>query len=107
VKGKIVADPTVFDGAGSVPMPGVTPDPGDLPTLSGLSFNRGTANGHYASSPARNAGEEFKAELRERGVRVTGGVAVKGTPDRLQETDPVGSVFSPSAQALAKQTNTP
>ena len=107
VKGKIVADPTVFDGARSVPMPGVTPDPGDLPTLSGLSFNRGTENGHYASSPAKNAAEELRAELRERGVRVTDGVKVDATPDRLQETDPVGSVLSPSARSLAKQTNTP
>jgi len=108
VKGKIVADPTIFDGAGSVPMPGVDPDPGDLPTLSGLSFNRGTGDGGgYASSPARNAGEELKRELRERGVRVSGGVKVDGVPDRLFETKPLGSVASPTAKSLAAQTNTP
>ena len=107
VKGKIVADPTIFDGAGSVPMPGVTPDPGDLPTLSGLSFNRGTAGGGYASSPARNAGEELKRELSERGVRVSGSVRVDGVPDRLLETDPLGSVASPTAKSLTAQTNTP
>ena len=107
VKGKLVADPTVFDGAGSVPMPGVNPDLGDLPTLSGLSFNRGTQGGGYAPSPARNAGDELIAELKERGVRVTGGVKVDGVPDRLFGSDPLGSVGSPSGKALAKQTNTP
>jgi len=108
VKGKIVADPTIFDGAGSVPMPGVNPDPGDLPTLSGLSFNRGTGNGGgYASSPARNAGEELRRELRERGVRVSGSVRVDGVPDRLLKTKPLGSVASPTAKSLAAQTNTP
>ena len=107
VKGKLVADPTIFDGAGSVPMPGVNPDPGDLPTLSGLSFNRGTQGGGYAPSPARNAGNELIAELKERGVRVTGGVKVDGVPDRLFVNEPVGTVISPSARALANQTNTP
>jgi D-alanyl-D-alanine carboxypeptidase/D-alanyl-D-alanine-endopeptidase (penicillin-binding protein 4) len=107
VRGKLVADPTVFDGQGSVPMPGVTPDPGDLPTISGLSFNRGTHGGGYASSPARNAGEALLAELKQSGIRVTGGVKVGGTPDSLLERDPLGSVFSPSAKVLAAQTNTP
>ena len=107
VQGRIVADPTVFDGSRSVPMPGVTPDPGDLPPLSGLSFNRGLENGSYAASPARNAGQALRAELRERGIRVTGGVRVDGTPDRLQEKEPVGSVLSPATQALVKQVNTP
>jgi D-alanyl-D-alanine carboxypeptidase/D-alanyl-D-alanine-endopeptidase (penicillin-binding protein 4) len=107
VKGRVVADPTIFDGAGSVPMPGVTPDPGDLPTLSGLSFNRGTQSGGYAPSPARNAGAELIAELKERGVRVTRGVKVDGVPDRVFGSDPLGSVRSPAAKALAKQTNTP
>lgn len=107
VQGRIVADPTVFDGSRSVPMPGVTPDPGDLPPLSGLSFNRGLENGSYAASPARNAGQALKAELRERGIRVTGDVRVDGTPDRLQEKEPVGSVLSPATQALVKQVNTP
>ncbi len=107
VKGKLVADPTVFDGARSVPMPGVTPDPGDLPTLSGLSFNRGTQGGRYAPSPARNAGAELIAELKERGVRVTGGVKVDGVPESLFESDPLGSVSSPTAKALVNQTNTP
>ena len=107
IKGKVVADPTIFDGARSVPMPGVTPDPGDLPPLSGLSFNRGTENGRYAASPARNAGQELVAALRERGVRVTGGVKVDGVPDRVFESSPLGSVRSPAARALAKQVNTP
>jgi len=108
VKGNIVADPTIFDGARSVPMPGVTPDSGDLPPLSGLSFNRGTANGGgYASSPARNAGDELLRELRERGVRVTGRVKVDGVPERLFDTDALGAVASPPAKALAAQTNTP
>jgi D-alanyl-D-alanine carboxypeptidase/D-alanyl-D-alanine-endopeptidase (penicillin-binding protein 4) len=88
-------------------MPGVTPDPGDLPTLSGLSFNRGTQSGGYAPSPARNAGDELVAELRERGVRVTRGVKVDGAPDSLYESEPLGTVSSPTAKALAKQTNTP
>ena len=107
VKGKVVADPTVFDGKGSVPMPGVTPDPGDLPTLSGLSFNRGTQGGRYAPRPARNAGKELEAALRKRGIRVTNGVKVTGTPDRLLSRDPLGSVSSPTARSLAAQTNTP
>jgi serine-type D-Ala-D-Ala carboxypeptidase/endopeptidase (penicillin-binding protein 4) len=107
VKGKLVADPTVFDSARSVPMPGVTPDPGDLPTLSGLSFNRGTQNGGYAPSPARNAAGELVAELKERGIRVTRGVKVDGVPDRLFESNPLGAVRSPPAKAVAKQTNTP
>ena len=107
IEGKIVADPTIFDGKGSVPMPGVNPDPGDLPTLSGLSFNRGTENGRYAPSPARNAGQELLSELKERGVKVTGGVKVDGVPERLFEREPLGAVRSPSARALAKQSNTP
>ncbi|MEJ7875206.1 MAG: D-alanyl-D-alanine carboxypeptidase, partial [Solirubrobacterales bacterium] len=101
VDGNVLADPTIFDSARSVPMPGVTPGPGDLPTLSGLSFNRGTEGGGYASSPARNAGEELVAELRERGVRVTGGVKVDGAPDRLFDEDPLGTVHSPTAKTLA------
>ena len=107
IEGKLIADPTVFDGSGSVPMPGVTPDPGDLPTLSGLSFNRGTQNGGYAPSPARNAGEELRSELRDRGIRVTGGVKVDGTPQRLAEKEPLGSVRSPTAKSFAARTNTP
>jgi serine-type D-Ala-D-Ala carboxypeptidase/endopeptidase (penicillin-binding protein 4) len=107
VKGKLVADPTVFDGARSVPMPGVVPDPGDLPTLSGLSFNRGMQNGRYAPSPARNAAAEMIAELKERGIRVTRGIKVDGVPDRLFESDPLGAVRSPPAKAFAKQANTP
>jgi serine-type D-Ala-D-Ala carboxypeptidase/endopeptidase (penicillin-binding protein 4) len=107
VRGKLVADPTIFDGARSVPMPGVSADPGDLPTLSGLSFNRGMQNGGYARSPARNAAGELIAELKERGIRVTRGVKVDGVPDRLFESDPLGAVRSPPAKAFAKQTNTP
>ena len=64
VKGKVVADPTVFDGAGSVPMPGVNPDPGDLPTLSGLSFNRGTAGRRLCAQPGpeRRRGAHRRAQ---------------------------------------------
>ncbi len=107
VKGNLIADPTIFDRARSVPMPGVTPDPGDLPTLSGLSFNRGTANGGYARSPAKNAGKELARELRGRGIRLTGKLKVDGVPKRLFEGEPLGTVSSPSAKAFATQTNKP
>ncbi|MDQ3758569.1 MAG: D-alanyl-D-alanine carboxypeptidase, partial [Actinomycetota bacterium] len=107
VDGNVLADPTIFDRATSVPMPGVTPDPGDLPTLSGLSFNRGTEGGGSAQSPARKAGAELVRALRERGVRVTGGVRVDGAPRSLMERDPLRTVASPTARALIDQTNTP
>ena len=104
VEGNVLADATIFDGQGSVPMPGVT---SGLPTLSGLSFNAGAQSGAGARGPARDAGVELVRELRERGVRVTGSVRVDGAPGSLLERDPLRTVASPTARALINQTNTP
>lgn len=107
IRGSILADPTVFDSRKGVPTPGAAPGPGDLPTLSGLSFNRGTEGGGYASNPARSAGEELLRELRDRNIRVSGSVKVGGAPNKLLATRPFAKVRSPAAQALIKQTNVP
>jgi serine-type D-Ala-D-Ala carboxypeptidase/endopeptidase (penicillin-binding protein 4) len=107
VSGNLVADPTIFDEKGSVPVPGVNPDLGDLPTLSGLSFNRGTEDGNYAKNPPKNAGKELISELKKRGVRVQGKVKVEGAAPGVLSSDPLGLVESPSAKALVRQTNTP
>lgn len=107
VKGDIIADPTIFDSQKTVPVPGVNPDAGDLPSLSGLSFNRGTEDGRYAQSPAKNAGDELEDELRDIGVRVTGKVRVRGASANTLGSAPLALVRSPTAKTLAKQTNTP
>ncbi len=107
VKGNLLADPTIFDGAIGAPHPGVTPGPGDTPTLSGLSFNSGFDGSGYAQNPARDAGEALERELRDRGVRVTGSVKVGGAPGRVLDGEPLGSVLSPTARSLIAQTNTP
>lgn len=106
VKGDVRADPSIFDGARSVPQPGITGGP-FLSPLSGLSFDSGFEDGRYAPDPAKNAGRELVAELRDIGVRVTGKVRVGGLPGSLLDTDPVGAVRSPAARALIDQTNTP
>ncbi len=102
VTGNLVADPTIFDSKGGVPTPGVNADPDDLPTLSGLSFNRGTEE-----NPPKSAGKELVAELKKRGVSVRGKVKVEGVPASSLDPVPLGAVESPSAAKLAKQTNTP
>src|SRR3954447_26245873 len=49
VTGKVLADDSIFDGQRGVPTAGVDAS-GELPPLSGLSYDSGFARGHYATS---------------------------------------------------------
>ncbi len=99
VKGKILADATIFDSerrAGPY-----------LSPLSGLSFNNGYAGNGYARNPELEAAKELKQALRKRGVRVGGKVGHANLSGRTLDEDPLASVQSPTVEALIEETNVP
>ena len=104
VEGVIRADDTVFDRRRGVPQTGVGFEP-TLGPLSGLSYDSGMDAGHFASDPARVAGEALERTLRKLGVRVTQGVEVGGTGPSLQERAPLAALRSPTAARLLAETN--
>jgi D-alanyl-D-alanine carboxypeptidase/D-alanyl-D-alanine-endopeptidase (penicillin-binding protein 4) len=106
VKGNLLVDPTVFDRKRSVPQPGITGGPW-LGTLSGLSFNAGMDGGHNAGSPERIAGRQLMHALRRAGVKVRGDLRVGNAPRSAVSGEPLGTVRSPGAAKLIRQTNTP
>lgn len=106
VRGSVRADPTIFDGARSVPQPGIPSGP-YLSPLSGLSFNSGFERGRYAASPPKNAGQRLIRELRDAKVRIPSEVSVGGVPNKLLRREPLAVVRSPSATSLIRRTNTP
>jgi len=102
VKGRIVADDTVFDRKRGVPDSGFGPSPYIAP-LSGLVYGGST----YSGDPATEAAVALRSALRKRGVKVSGGVKVGGTPKKLTTRKPLASVSSPTIAAIAGATNKP
>jgi D-alanyl-D-alanine carboxypeptidase/D-alanyl-D-alanine-endopeptidase (penicillin-binding protein 4) len=108
VDGNIKADPSIFDAQLQPHQTGVTQDPGDLGSLSGLEFNSGFASGTTrSSSPAAMAGEALKQALKAEGVKVTGKVMVGPVPGRLKKHAPLAAVDSPALAAMIGEVNTP
>jgi D-alanyl-D-alanine carboxypeptidase/D-alanyl-D-alanine-endopeptidase (penicillin-binding protein 4) len=107
VTGKVLADDTVFDRNRGVPTSGVTPDSGDLPPLSGLSYDSGYAHGHYAPSPELVAARALTAKLRHYGVRVKKGTGRGHLSKGALRHRPLAKVRSPRMAALLTATNRP
>jgi len=106
VLGKIQADDTIFDGKRGVPTSGVDAS-GELPPLSGLSFDSGFDGGHYAHSPELEAAKALRAKLRSYGVRVKGGTGHADLSNRALEHRPIAKVRSPKMSTLITATNRP
>jgi D-alanyl-D-alanine carboxypeptidase/D-alanyl-D-alanine-endopeptidase (penicillin-binding protein 4) len=106
VTGSIRADDHIFDRKRGIAATGGHPN-ADLSPLSGLSFNSGFANGHYARNPELQAAKQLKAMLRKRGVKVEGGVGRAELRHRALERDPLGLVRSPRIGSLIAETNKP
>ena len=102
VKGRIVADDSVFDRRRGVPDSGFGPSPYIAP-LSGLVYGGST----YSMDPAKEAAAALKSALKKRGVKVTGGVKLGKTPRKPAGRRPLASVASPTIAAIAEATNKP
>ena len=107
VLGRIEADDTIFDRKRSIPTTGVDPTPGDMSTLSGLSYNSGMDGSHDARSPELQAARALKTKLRQRGIRVKGGVSHGNLSTGALSHDPLASVSSPKISNLVMATNRP
>jgi serine-type D-Ala-D-Ala carboxypeptidase/endopeptidase (penicillin-binding protein 4) len=107
VAGRVLADPTIFDRKRGVPTTGVDPTPGDMNPLSGLSYNEGLDGSHDARSPELQAARALRAKLRQRGIRVKGGVGHTSLPGSALERTPLASVSSPRISNLVTATNRP
>ena len=106
VTGKVRADDSVFDRRRGVPTTGVDAT-GELGPLSGLSYDSGFANGHYAKSPELVAARALRGKLRHLGVRVMGGVGRADLTAAALEGHPLAAVDSPEIRSLIAATNTP
>jgi D-alanyl-D-alanine carboxypeptidase/D-alanyl-D-alanine-endopeptidase (penicillin-binding protein 4) len=107
VTGKVLADDSVFDRQRGVPTPGVTPDSGDLPPLSGLSYDSGYADGHYAPAPELVAVRALTDKLRHYGVKVKKGTGHGGVSKSALRRRPLAKADSPSISSLITATNRP
>ena len=106
VTGKVLADDRVFDRQRSVPTAGVDAA-GDLPPLSGLSYDSGYSHGHYAPSPELIAVRALTAKLRHYGVKVKKGTGHGEVSGSALKHRPLAEVGSPSMSALITATNRP
>jgi serine-type D-Ala-D-Ala carboxypeptidase/endopeptidase (penicillin-binding protein 4) len=106
VTGGIRADDSIFDRRRGVPTTGVDAS-GELAPLSGLSFDSGIADGHYAANPELVAARALKHKLRAVGVRVRGGTGRADLPSRTLAKPPLGSVSSPRIKELIAATLKP
>jgi D-alanyl-D-alanine carboxypeptidase/D-alanyl-D-alanine-endopeptidase (penicillin-binding protein 4) len=106
ITGKVLADDTIFDRRRGVPTSGVDAG-GELPPLSGLSYDSGFVNGHYAKSPELVAARALRAKLRRYGVRVKGGTGRGHASRRALRREPLAKVRSPRMRTLIKATNRP
>lgn len=107
VLGRIEADDTIFDRKRGIPTTGVDPSPGDMSTLSGLSYNSGMVGSHDARSPELQAARALKSRLRQRGIRVTGGVRHAHLSAGALAHKPLATVKSPRISSLITATNRP
>ncbi len=99
ITGRVLADDSIFDrkrAAGP-----------DLSPLSGLSFNNGYDDGHYAAEPELVAARAMKNALRKAGVKVAGRVGHVNLPDSVTDRKPLAASASPSVAALIEETNVP
>jgi serine-type D-Ala-D-Ala carboxypeptidase/endopeptidase (penicillin-binding protein 4) len=106
VTGRVLADDSVFDRQRGVPTNGVDAS-GDLAPLSGLSYDSGFADGHYARNPELVAVRALTHKLRHYGVKVkkgTGRGRVSGSALRHR---PLAADASPSISSLITATNRP
>jgi serine-type D-Ala-D-Ala carboxypeptidase/endopeptidase (penicillin-binding protein 4) len=106
VTGKVLADDSVFDRQRGVPTAGVDAS-GELPPLSGLSYDSGFVHGHYAPSPELVAAQALTAKLRHFGVRVKHGTGRGNVSKTALEHRPLAKVRSPTMANLITATNRP
>jgi D-alanyl-D-alanine carboxypeptidase/D-alanyl-D-alanine-endopeptidase (penicillin-binding protein 4) len=106
VTGKVLADDTIFDRQQGVPTDGVDAS-GELPPLSGLSYDSGFAHGHYAPSPELVAAQALTAKLHHFGVRVKHGTGRGDLSDAALKRRPLAEVKSPTMGSLITATNRP
>jgi D-alanyl-D-alanine carboxypeptidase/D-alanyl-D-alanine-endopeptidase (penicillin-binding protein 4) len=106
VTGKVLADDTIFDRRRGVPTSGVDAG-GELPPLSGLSYDSGFVHGGYAKSPELVAARALRAKLRRYGVRVKGGTGRGNASRRAVRRRPLAKARSPRMRTLIKATNRP
>src|SRR4051794_5973462 len=106
VTGKVLADDSVFDRQRGVPTGGVDAS-GELPPLSGLSYDSGFAHGHYAPSPELVAARALTAKLRHFGVRVKHGTGRGKASKHALKHRPLAAVTSPRMKTLITATNRP
>jgi D-alanyl-D-alanine carboxypeptidase/D-alanyl-D-alanine-endopeptidase (penicillin-binding protein 4) len=106
VTGKVLADDTVFDRQRGVPTSGVDAS-GELPPLSGLSYDSGFARGHYAPSPELVAARALTDKLRHYGVRVKHGTGRGDLSKGALRKHPLAKARSPRMATLITATNRP
>jgi serine-type D-Ala-D-Ala carboxypeptidase/endopeptidase (penicillin-binding protein 4) len=107
VLGKIEADDTIFDRRRGIPTTGVQASPGDMNSLSGLSYNEGLDGSHDAHSPELQAARALRAKLRHRGIHVKGGVSHANLSSGALGHAPLATVRSPQIANLVTATNRP
>jgi serine-type D-Ala-D-Ala carboxypeptidase/endopeptidase (penicillin-binding protein 4) len=106
VTGDIRADDTVFDRLRTVPTAGVDAS-GELGPLSGLSYDSGISNGHYAGAPELVAARALKAKLRHEGVQVKGRIGRADLSQTRLSRPPLANVASPPMRTLLAATLKP
>jgi serine-type D-Ala-D-Ala carboxypeptidase/endopeptidase (penicillin-binding protein 4) len=102
VKGKLLADDSVFDRRRGVPDSNWGPSPYIRP-LAGLVHGGST----YSGDPARAAAQAFRSALKRAGIRVKGGVELGKLPGRLREREALAETGSPPIASLVASTNKP
>lgn len=102
VRGRIVADDSIFDRKRGVPDSGFGPSPYIAP-LSGLTYGGST----YSGDPAIASASAFRSALSGQGIAVKRGLARRRQPDRLRSREPLAEYSSPTMGALAQATNFP
>ena len=107
VLGGIQADDTIFDRKRGVPTTGVDASPGDMSSLSGLSYNAGMDGSHDAPAPELRAAKALKGKLRHLGIRVKGGVRHGNLSAGALDHEPLATVSSPRISNLVTATNRP
>jgi D-alanyl-D-alanine carboxypeptidase/D-alanyl-D-alanine-endopeptidase (penicillin-binding protein 4) len=107
--GNVVADESVLDSRRGTPATGYHASIDVEGELSGLSFNRGWANGNgtsYWFHSALEAGQQFAAALTAAGVRLPAHASVTAGPTPATATT-LANVQSPPISTLISLTNTP
>lgn len=107
VLGKIEADDSIFDRKRGIPTTGVDPSPGDMATLSGLSYNAGVVGNHDARNPELQAARALKSRLRQHGIRVKGGTGRANLSAGALRRRPLATANSPKISSLVTATNRP